>query len=149
MSPTVKNSGQKSLEKKGQKSLGVYISFPVGSKKWYCILLVLKGIPNINVHGRQKASMTDCLSQWHLHTVFVACTLLDIMGQILSASPPQFHCFTWHYTSVSESTWPNFFFFLKHALMLGSTLFHRNSKINYIKLQKPFFRSTLYLYKMA
>lgn len=106
------------------------------------------------MEGRKQAQ-SDCLSQWHLYTVFVACTPLDTTGQILSASLLQLHCFTWHCTDATESTWPNRlhfflnFLFFTHAPMLGSTLFHRNSKGNYIKLQKPFFRSTLYLDKEA
>lgn len=64
----------------------------------------------------KKQAQAECLSQWHLYTVFVACTLLDVVGQILAASLLQFHCFTWHCTDVTESTWPNLllllFFFL-------------------------------------
>lgn len=47
--------------------------------------------------------------------MFVACTPLDIIGQILSASLLQLHRFMWHCTDVTESIWPNlllFFFFL-------------------------------------
>lgn len=61
----------------------------------------------------KKQAQVECLSQWHLYTVFVACTLLDVMGQILSASLLQFHCFTWHCTDVTESTWLNLLLFLK------------------------------------
>lgn len=90
----------------------------------YTVLLVLNSILDINVHGRQKVSTGGVLVPVNLYTVFVACTLLDTMGQILSASLLQFHCFTWHCTDVTESTWPNLllfsFFFSNLLLCLGA-----------------------------
>lgn len=92
----------------------IYVSLWVQQND--AVLLVLNSIPNINVHGRQKESTGRVLVPGHLYTVFVACTLLHIMGQILSASLLQFHCFTC--TDVTESTWPNLFFFLLFFNML-------------------------------
>lgn len=147
MHPIVKNSGQKGQCRR------LYTFSCWFNKIITCS--VQNSIPNINVHGRQKASTVRLLVPvTSLHSV---CGLYTVRHNgtnslSFSAAAPllylALHWCHWEHLAQSSSFFLNSLFFT-HAPMLGSTLFHRSSKGNYMKLQKPFFRSTLYLYKEA
>lgn len=126
----------------------MHISLLVQQNEALLLALFQKVFQTETYKAKSKHSQTACPSD--TFTVFVAWTPLDTMGQT------QLLCCNSIALQGSarmslRAPGPIFFICLifNSCSVLGSTLFHRNSKGDYIKLEKPFFRPTLYLCKEA